>query len=89
MVNSKVAGALVERPDGVHVKEIAKKVQLPEKKLARIMRTLSVRHIFREGMLTLTVFLCSMLYLDAQSLLTSSPITAFRVVSCPRSPYLR
>lgn len=51
VVNAKVADILVSSPNGVSAREVAGRVQLPEEKLTRIMRTLSVRHIFLEGMI--------------------------------------
>lgn len=45
----KVADVVAEKPGGMHVSEISRKVPIVEAKLGRIMRTLASRHCFREG----------------------------------------
>jgi len=49
MVEFKVADVLDGFPDGLHVNEIAKKTNIEQGKLGRMLRLLATRHCFREG----------------------------------------
>ncbi|KAF9465798.1 S-adenosyl-L-methionine-dependent methyltransferase [Collybia nuda] len=46
--NAKVADVLAEKPDGMHISEIAKATGLDQNKLGRVLRMLATRHCFRE-----------------------------------------
>ncbi|KAF5335915.1 hypothetical protein D9757_005092 [Collybiopsis confluens] len=46
--NAKVADILLDKPDGMHISEIAKASGLNEGKLGRIIRMLVTKHCFRE-----------------------------------------
>lgn len=51
VVEAKLADLLVNHPNGLHVSELSKKTGIEAGKLARIMRFLATRHVFREGAL--------------------------------------
>ncbi|KAF5389003.1 hypothetical protein D9757_005107 [Collybiopsis confluens] len=46
--NAKVADILLDKPDGMHISEIAKASRLDQGKLGRIIRMLVTKHCFRE-----------------------------------------
>ncbi|KAF8992613.1 S-adenosyl-L-methionine-dependent methyltransferase [Cyathus striatus] len=48
VTEAKIADILVDKPEGLHVNEIAKKTGLPAGKLGRIMRVLATKHCFNE-----------------------------------------
>jgi len=48
-IRLKVADVLLNKPDGLHISELASKVNTDENKLGRILRLLATRHVFREG----------------------------------------
>ena len=58
VIECKVADVLDAFPDGLHVSEIAKKVNVEKGKLARILRLLATRNCFREGRIS-----CSSLFI--------------------------
>lgn len=45
----KIPDILGEKPDGVPVDEVATKIGVEKDKVARILRFLSTKHIFKEG----------------------------------------
>uniref|UniRef100_A0A8H7XSW0 Uncharacterized protein n=1 Tax=Psilocybe cubensis TaxID=181762 RepID=A0A8H7XSW0_PSICU len=47
-VRQKIADELAQHPDGLHVDELSKKVNVHPMKLASILRVLAARHCFRE-----------------------------------------
>ncbi|KIJ34900.1 hypothetical protein M422DRAFT_782646 [Sphaerobolus stellatus SS14] len=47
-VNAKVADHLLDKPEGLHVAELAEKANLDADKLGRILRLLATKHCFRE-----------------------------------------
>lgn len=48
-VNNGVSDVLANHPEGLHVQEIAKKINVDATSLARILRRLCISHIFEEG----------------------------------------
>ncbi|THH16220.1 hypothetical protein EW146_g4386 [Bondarzewia mesenterica] len=48
VVNANVADVIADRPEGMHIQEIAAKTHLEGEKLMRIMRNLAATHCFRE-----------------------------------------
>ncbi|RDB28143.1 3-O-methyltransferase 2 [Hypsizygus marmoreus] len=48
VVNGKIADLLLDRPEGVHVDELAKQAKLDSGKLGRILRLLATKHCFTE-----------------------------------------
>ena len=48
-VELKVADALLDRPEGMHIKDLATAVGVDGNKLGRILRLLATKHIFCEG----------------------------------------
>lgn len=49
MTETAIADILLNHPDGLHIDEIAKQVNLESGKLSRIMRLLATRSCFVEG----------------------------------------
>jgi hypothetical protein len=49
VVNAKIADYLDESPAGLSLDKLAQKSAISEDKLGRVMRYLSMKHIFREG----------------------------------------
>ncbi|KAI0056503.1 S-adenosyl-L-methionine-dependent methyltransferase [Artomyces pyxidatus] len=47
-VSSKVADVIAQQPEGMHVKEIAEKTNLHQRKLQKVLRALAATHCFRE-----------------------------------------
>ena len=54
VVTFKVPDILLDQPEGMHIAEIAKRSGIEQGKLGRILRLLATRHIFREGILSLS-----------------------------------
>lgn len=52
-VSNKIADILYEHPQGLHINDITKKTGIDSDKLARILRYLATKHVFREGELTI------------------------------------
>ena len=48
-IEARIPDLLVEHPQGLSIKELAKKTGMESWKLRKIMRTLATRHCFREG----------------------------------------
>jgi len=48
---AKIADLLLDKPEGLHVDELANKTSLDTDKLKRILRILATKHCFREGAL--------------------------------------
>ena len=48
-LDAKIADHLEEHADGLHVREIGKRAGLDSDKLARVLRLLATKHVFREG----------------------------------------
>ncbi|KAF9002052.1 S-adenosyl-L-methionine-dependent methyltransferase [Cyathus striatus] len=71
VTEAKVADILIDKPDGVHINEIAKKTELPPGKLGRIMRLLATKHCFQE--VSPDVFANNRLSLQLRS---SSPVAS-------------
>lgn len=49
VTEAKIADLLLDKPDGLHVDELAKKSGLDAGKLGRILRVLATQHTFKEG----------------------------------------
>lgn len=49
IVEGKIADILLGHPKGLHISELSKKTGIEQGKLARILRFLATRHVFREG----------------------------------------
>ena len=48
-LDAKIADHLEDHADGLHVREIGKRSGLDSDKLARVLRLLATKHVFREG----------------------------------------
>ena len=48
-LDAKIADHLEDHADGLHVREIGKRAGLDSDKLARVLRLLATKHVFREG----------------------------------------
>lgn len=48
-IEGRIADILLDHKEGLHVSEICTKAGLEETKLARILRCLATRNVFREG----------------------------------------
>ncbi|KAL0568216.1 hypothetical protein V5O48_013776 [Marasmius crinis-equi] len=55
VTEAKIADLLLDKPDGVHVDELAKSAGLDAGKLERILRILATKHCFREGTVPTTI----------------------------------
>ncbi|TFY65537.1 hypothetical protein EVG20_g5555 [Dentipellis fragilis] len=49
VVRAKVADVIAEHPDGLHIDDIAKRTNLESRKLLKVMRNLTAKHLFRES----------------------------------------
>lgn len=49
VIDARIAEALEDKPQGMHINELAKKANIDSTKLYKVMRALATRHCFNEG----------------------------------------
>lgn len=48
-IGAQISDLLLDKPDGLHVEELARLTGINAIKLGQVMRLLATRHIYREG----------------------------------------